>query len=492
MNNSEKLETLILNSDNLPTLPGIALKILEAFQKPEPDVDEIGELLSTDPPLTAKVLKIVNSSFYGLPTKIASVHHAIKLLGINSIKNLALSIALVNRFQSNQTKCFDYVQFWKNALVGATAARLITERIDPSLANDAFFLGLLQDIGMLAMGHCMPRQYSLVINEIENHHFTVLQAENGILGFNHQEIGEYLTKSWQLPDIFHLPIGYHHDPAKLPTAQPNIEKLTKILYVSSLFIDLFNSKLSGFNLWLIEDALKRLNSATAIHIDQIGAEISQSTQQLFPIFEIDVDQSDYIRILESARTELAKLSVDTINYFLDRNREIETLKRQVTRDGMTHLHNHQHFREVLHNELSRAERYQRPLSLIFADIDHFKTINDTFGHLAGDRVIKAVAAKLTMEVRESDYVARYGGEEFAMILTETDADQAEIVAERLRSEIAGLNISIEGNSISPTMSFGISSLPKNNKIDSNELINRADNALYRAKEKGRNQCCTYC
>ena len=492
MKNSEQLENLIHSSDNLPTLPGIALKILEAFQKPEPDVNEIAELLSTDPPLTAKVLKIVNSAFYSLSCKITSVQHAIKLLGISTIKNLALSFALVNRFQSNQTNFFDYVQFWKNSLIGATASKVVTERIDSSLSSDAFFLGLLQDIGMLTIGHCMPRQYSLILKEMDNRHGSnLLQAENEILGFNHQEIGEYLTKSWQLPDIFHLPIGYHHDPEKLPTAQPNIEKLTKILYISSLYIELFDNKLSGFNLWLIEDAIKNFDSAKAINIDQIGTEISQFTQQLFPIFEIDVDQSDYIQILESARAESAKLSEDMISNLLDQHREIETLKRQVTRDSMTQLHNHQHFRELLHNELSRAERYQRPLSLVLADIDHFKSINDTYGHLAGDHVIKAVAAKLTMEVRESDYVARYGGEEFAMILTETDSEQAAIAAERLRSEIAGLNLSIAGNSISPTMSFGISSLPTNQKIDINELINRADKALYRAKGNGRNQCCTY-
>ena len=290
MKNSEKLENLIHSSDNLPTLPGIALKILEAFQKPEPDINEIGQLLSTDPPLTAKVLKIVNSAFYSLPSNIASVQHAINLLGISTVKNLALSFALVNRFQSDQTNFFDYVQFWKNSLIGATAARVVTERIDPSLSNDAFFLGLLQDIGMLTIGHCMPRQYSLILKEMDNHgDSTLLKAENEVLGFNHQEIGEYLTKSWQLPDIFHLPIGYHHDPAKLPTAQPNIENLTKILYVSSLYIELLNNKLSGFNLWLIEDAFKGFNSATEINIDQIGAEISQYTQQLFPIFEIDVD-----------------------------------------------------------------------------------------------------------------------------------------------------------------------------------------------------------
>ena len=102
MKNLEKVENLILGCENLPTLPGIALKIIEAYQKPEPDIQEIGDLLTTDPPLTVKILKIVNSCFYGLPTKITSVHHAIKLLGGKAIKNLALSFILIKTFQSNQ------------------------------------------------------------------------------------------------------------------------------------------------------------------------------------------------------------------------------------------------------------------------------------------------------------------------------------------------------------------------------------------------------
>ena len=97
---------------------------------------------------------------------------------------------MVNRFQSNQTNFFDYVQFWKNSLIGATASKVVTERIDSSLSSDAFFLGLLQDIGMLTIGHCMPRQYSLILKEMDNRHGSnLLQAENEILGFNHPSFG---------------------------------------------------------------------------------------------------------------------------------------------------------------------------------------------------------------------------------------------------------------------------------------------------------------
>jgi HD-like signal output (HDOD) protein len=137
-------DKLFETSENLPTLPGIAAKLLQAFQKENSDIDEIGKILSTDPPLSAKVLKIVNSSFYSLPSKITSVNHAIKLLGINSVKNLALSFSLINKFNSKVSKTLDHALFWKDSLIGAIAVKLIGEKIIKSFSDsdDIFFLGL--------------------------------------------------------------------------------------------------------------------------------------------------------------------------------------------------------------------------------------------------------------------------------------------------------------------------------------------------------------
>ena len=173
---------------------------------------------------------------------------------------------------------------------------------------------------------------------------------------------------------------------------------------------------------------------------------------------------------------------------VQQSKEVETLKQQVVRDSMTQLFNHQHFRQLLQSEIARAERYKRPLSQIFGDIDHFKAINDTFGHLAGDRVIKALATKIKRETRESDHAARYGGEEFAIILTETTSEGARVIAERLRSEIEAMEIIFEDQSIAVTLSFGIASMPVNTNASIDELIGRADKALYQAKAKGRNRC----
>ena len=124
---------------------------------------------------------------------------------------------------------------------------------------------------------------------------------------------------------------------------------------------------------------------------------------------------------------------------------------------------------------------------MMCDIDDFKAINDTFGHLAGDRVIKAVANSLKAQLRDSDLLARYGGEEFGFILPHTSSERAYDIAERLRKKIAGLKLKYQKKLITLTMSFGIASRQKDERISLDDLIRRADNALYKAKSAGKNR-----
>ena len=492
MGKEKSLDSFIGGIEDLPTLPGIALRILEAVRKDEPNIDEISDIISTDPPLSAKVLRLVNSSFYNLPSKITSVVHSIKMLGLNSVKNIALGFSLVNNFQSKKSNGFDYTNFWKNSLVGAISAKLLTEKLHPELLDNAFFMGLLQNIGTLTMGHCMPAQYNLVLSEMKNSSSEGQDAEGYILGYNHQEIGEYMMKSWGLPETLYIPVGYHHSPEKLSSTQPNIQILTRILHLSSLFIDLFDDKTRGLTLWLINHNIEAYDFGLHADVDEIAEDIHQQARQVFPIFEIDLENdTEYAQIFQTAKVELSKLSNDMANTLLAQKNEIKMLKQQVVRDSMTHLINHQHFLELLSQEVSRAERYKHSLSLIMADIDHFKAINDDFGHLAGDRVIKAVAGCLQQEIRESDHVARYGGEEFAIILPDTRIQDAYIVAERIRKTIDSLRIKHEDNLIDFTISFGIASFQAEAGTVSDELIKKADRALYQAKKHGRNRCCVF-
>jgi diguanylate cyclase (GGDEF)-like protein len=489
-NSTEFFDNLFETSENLPTLPGIAEKLLQVFQKENPDIDEIGEILSTDPTLSAKVLKVVNSAFYSLPSKITSVNHAIRMLGFNSVINLALSFSLVSKYNTKTSKTLDHALFWKDSLIGAIAVKLIGEKIIKSFSNDIFFLGLLQNIGFFTLSCCMPKQYDLVMAQYHKNGSQIHEAESQILGYNHMEIGEYLTKLWGLPDTFYTPIGYHHYPQMLKSARDDIHTLAKILHLSSLYIELFNySSDVALQMATIEQRVKAYGFDNTIDIHELGKAINTQASDILPIFDIEFkDENEYMQLLETARTEIANLSTKLINDLLDQRQEINFLRQQVGRDSMTNLNNHQRFRELLQQEISRSNRYNHPLSVIFADIDHFKSVNDTYGHLAGDRVIKIVAGCLKKELRESDHLARYGGEEFAVILPETDKDDSWLAAERLRKAIDSLRVSHEDGFIHVTMSLGIALLKPNEKISLDDLINKADSVLYNAKNQGRNQC----
>lgn len=155
-------------------------------------------------------------------------------------------------------------------------------------------------------------------------------------------------------------------------------------------------------------------------------------------------------------------------------------------DSLTGLYNRSYFEEALKSEGSRSKRYQTEFSLIFFDLDHFKLVNDTLGHLTGDRVLKSIAKLIQSEKRAEDIASRFGGEEIVLILPGTDKCNALIIAERIRHKIEYLDLNFEGEQIGVTVSGGVATFPQDTDIVS-EVVDCADRAMYRAKNQGRNQ-----
>jgi diguanylate cyclase (GGDEF)-like protein len=161
-------------------------------------------------------------------------------------------------------------------------------------------------------------------------------------------------------------------------------------------------------------------------------------------------------------------------------------------DSLTELWNHGYFQYLLQSELERAKISQGPLSLIMLDIDNFKVYNDTLGHQAGDKILKALAQLIKNQSRKMDYVCRYGGEEFTILLPQTEKKEAFLIAERIRSDIAKypfINEDILPNK-KLTASVGLSSFPDDGS-NPTEIISHCDSALYQAKQKGKNNTCCY-
>ncbi|HET7784432.1 MAG TPA: diguanylate cyclase [Myxococcales bacterium] len=188
---------------------------------------------------------------------------------------------------------------------------------------------------------------------------------------------------------------------------------------------------------------------------------------------------------EAAQKELAMLALQAAEALV-RTRLYEQAERMATTDGLTGLLNRRTFNSLLEKRLREAQRYGRPLSLLLLDIDHFKKVNDTHGHPAGDAVLRGVAQVAQKQARETDLVARYGGEEMALILPETDARGAWAIAERIRKAVAAAAHATEQGSLRVTLSVGVATWTGGGDSP-DDLLQAADKALYRAKEGGRNR-----
>jgi diguanylate cyclase (GGDEF)-like protein len=201
---------------------------------------------------------------------------------------------------------------------------------------------------------------------------------------------------------------------------------------------------------------------------------------------------DYDEVETRVRTMLKKR--DVFRELERANEELrlanERMSRLVQYDEKTHLHNYRHFMQRLEEEFKRVKRYGPNLTLVMFDLDHFKNVNDRFGHVAGDRVLVAFGRIMSRSARETDIIARYGGEEFTILLPHTSASQGKRLAERIRKSTESFDFpeAVSDSQLSITVSAGVATFPINDRILSPEhLLAAADNALYRAKAAGRNR-----
>jgi diguanylate cyclase (GGDEF)-like protein len=185
-----------------------------------------------------------------------------------------------------------------------------------------------------------------------------------------------------------------------------------------------------------------------------------------------------------ARIRAAKRIIDLQKELMETNKRLELLS--IT-DGLTKLYNHRYFQDEMARAFEESQRYQRPLSLAIIDIDFFKKVNDSYGHAVGDDVLKAVAKVFQESIRSTDLAARYGGEEFAVLMPETDLDDAMTFAEKIRTLIETTPFPTAVGPLGVTVSIGLASVPRTKIRAAKELVIAADKALYRAKRGGRNQ-----
>lgn len=481
----------------LPSPPGIVVRILKAVRDDNSCFAELGRIIAADPALAARLLKVANSSIYGFGGRIKSIENALALLGINSLKNIALSFIIVRQMQGRSDGYFDFQYFWKRSVTAAVAARLLAPLADHD-SDDAFVGGLLQDIGVLVFFHHCTDSYMEVLalknsTAAPGHHI-----EQQLLGLSHARLGGALLRDWGLPESICLPVSYHHLQDGVPE---RYRVAVDILDLADRISAIYHGGQSSVRVAEVLHFLAVRYGLSENEARELIDSVAVRTNEVMEFFEISGGIRPLSHMLQDANRELARLncSYEQLVMELKQAREdssqyvsklIEANKKfreMAYRDELTDLFNHRYFQEVVESELARAKRYGHELSLLFFDIDYFKQINDNFGHLAGDHVLQQVAARLRQSMRASDTLVRYGGDEFAVIMPETGGNGAEILAERIRRDIEELRITVDEAQLRVTVSLGGAAVGGTGEmVDKLHLVKAADNALYQAKRNGRN------
>lgn len=491
-----------LHEIKLPSPPAIALRILEAVKKDDASFEELARIILVDPALTAKILKVANSSFYSMPNKINTIEKALSVLGMNVTKNIALSFVIAKEFIGAENLGFDFKYFWKRAVTCAVAAELLATKL--SYRNEELFVtALLQDIGVLILYLGRPNEYRQVLEEKRITEVSIRGSEQKVFGCDHQEIGSKLLEMWGLPEAISTAIRVHHDRDVPDTLKMQVSILRWASMLASIYFGLRSVE-------KIETLKKELVSQydlSARDIERLVDQVAQKSVEILSFFEIDPgEMKPFSLLLQEANEELRRINLSyeqVVMQAKQARQKAEALAAELLeanarlrdmafRDGLTGLYNYRYFQELMDKEVSRAARYHLALSLIVFDIDLFKSVNDSYGHPVGDEVLRQLAQLVTSTMRLSDIVVRYGGEEFAVLLPLTGKVGGKIFAERLRQRVDDMQVLVEDKiAVKCTISLGLVSFEGTEGVplSKSRMIHAADAALYQAKHSGRNCVC---
>ena len=496
----------IWSSSQLPTLPAVAVRLLELTRNPETEMRAVVELIKSDPAISVKILKACNSTFFGFSSKVTTIDRAVPLLGTSVVASLALSFSLVDSARGSGPAARFFSQFWLRSIVQASCAESIGRLRNSAQASEFFLSGLLMDLGRLAMLKTITAQFIPVLERSESEQRPINDLTREMLGIDPVQIGSELMKNFCLAESLRTAAALAEEPLEVlqsHAADPEFP-LIQSLAIAAAAGEYFCGHCKGLALnrlreltasfyqfdearldkWL-EDLRQRVDSSAELlsikadDLDDPSELMSQANEQLVQL-AMRASMESQTAIAKQQAMEQERQRLESLN---------QELQRQALHDPLTKVYNRNFFDEALRKETARCARYADALGIIFIDVDHFKKLNDTYGHKFGDEVLQKVAKAVGEVLRNADTLARYGGEEFVIIASQPTEKGLARMAERIRERIQSEKLSCNGTSVTVTASVGAAMcVPARNEENKGpELVHAADQAMYEAKQGGRNQ-----
>lgn len=481
----------LINCPTLPSLPSVAINVLKIARTEHPSVNEYANAIERDPALTMRIITLANSAFFSRShTKVYACQEATARLGLDT------TLAAVMSFSLLQNRGIDvhYQRVWMRSIIASLAARHLAVYLCPDMAGPVFTAALLQDIGIMALRATYPKESNNLYTEIALSHRQLSESEQRLFGCDHSQVGAWLAAKWGVPTPLAQRICDSHGEYDITTP----DKLC--VQLSGPIADAWLSSHPAQSLVAVVREFETYQSAQTISLRHLLENIQEQLPALADMLQMTAPPlQDNESLLAEAQQLLfqqtlqlkARLDTHQVELASLRQRQDELEERSRT-DVLTGLANRSWLEEQMHKRFVLCQQQSRIMSVVFIDLDHFKKLNDQYGHQMGDNVLQKFGKTLQSLVRDGDLAGRWGGEEFLVILPDEDAQSAQIFAKRIAQRLEKTPMAHDDQEpIHVSVSIGIACLDDGGFGSADELIDAADKSMYFIKHTGRGGIAVY-
>lgn len=425
----------VLHNPRLPSLPAVAVELIEMTSQPDLDLRQIAALIETDQALSVKIIRTVNSSYYGLPRPCASINQAIVYLGLNSVKTLALGFCLVDSVDEDDGVGFDYASYWRHELYSAAAARLMASATEKVEDDTAFLAALVQDIGMPALYRAFRDVYLQVIDLARGKHANLLDIEQRAIKITHAEVGAALAERWNLPPELVACIRYHHESDQASSEHQTIVRIVELSQIAA--------EVTGTH---EVDTLARFRELgeswfgfSREESDEILRKTEEAAGELAQLFRVDLGNRERVEELLARAEAQRNGSYGTSN---DPRASGNGVRRLYGESALIdHAVSTSGESPAMNNVVGLFVCHCRRLKMAGSGSNHHKVQES-------EVVRDALHRSLTTCLGECNSIAPINDREIAFVTIGKDEDQLCRQAEELRRKVADVTVRLVG--VSPT------------------------------------------
>lgn len=473
--NPETLER-ILSCPALPTLPMVAMRVVEMTGRDNVKMDELSRLIESDQGLAAKVLRTVNSSYFGLKQRCSTIQRAVVMLGLGPVKTLVLGFSLVSAVRGSEG--FDYRSYWRRGLVSAAAARCVAEEKGFRWADEAFLAALFQDLGMVAMHRALGKQYERVLALAGTDHRALVGVELEHLEVQHPDIGAMLCQRWKLPAELVVPVKFHERPTAAPKAHTD---LVRCVGLGNMLHDAMTAAEPGPPLQRLLAYARQWFGLPSERVDVLIAHTIEASKELSGLFAVDIGESaDADRLVTAARRQMVDIS--KVTPFADTLPVgIQSLVVDAGEtDPLTGALGRSAFDRAMRRAFEVARNGGESVTVATVSLDGLPTGDGEAVRFADEAMVTACALLRKHFDPLGGVVCRLGGPLFAVLVTGAAQAPVTAAAEEFRAELATV---LGGGGVRAFI--GTATATKDRSVSPRELIAEAAQGVHQARAAAR-------